>query len=180
MDKRGNAVVVGITDSEDLPGTTASYQAHKRGKRDAFVALFGGADHRRIRVTYLGGSSNDESGYDGGNVKVAPDGNVWIAGITHSDDLPMRNAIQSEYGGGDGDGFVAAFNSELTRLCFASFFGDGERNLLEGLAVSRNGSIAATGVSFKDSPAPFYVQLGPTLYAGHNVVLLSGDFKCER
>jgi hypothetical protein len=179
MDKRGNPVLTGITDSEDLPGTTASYQPHKCGERDAFVALFGGVDHRRIRVTYFGGSSNDESGYDGGNVKVAPDGNVWLTGITHSVDLPMKNAIQSEYGGGDGDGFVAAFNSELTRLCFASFFGDRDRNLLEGLAVSAN-RIAATGVSFKDSPADFHVEVGPRLYAGHNAVLLSGDFKCDQ
>jgi hypothetical protein len=179
IDKQGNPIVAGITDSEDLPRTTASYQPHKDGQRDAFLALFGGIDHRRIRATYFGGSSDDESGYDGGNVKVAPDGKVWLAGITHSNNLPMKNAIQSEYGGGDGDGFVAAFNPELTRLCFASFFGDRDRNLLEGLTVSAN-RIAATGVSFKNSPAVFHVQVGPTLYAGHNAVLLSGDFKCDQ
>jgi hypothetical protein len=179
IDKRGNPIVAGITDSEDLPGTTASYQPQNRGQRDAFLALFGNLDHRNIRATYFGGSLDDESGYDGGNVKVGPDGKVWLAGITHSKNLPMRNAIQREYGGGDGDGFVAAFSPDLTRLCFASFFGDRDRNLLEGLAVSSN-AIAATGVSFKNSPAAFHVRVGPSLYAGHNAVLLNGESKCEQ
>jgi hypothetical protein len=178
-DARGNPIATGITDSEDLPGTQDSYQPHKRGMKDAFVAAFTGANHRGVRVTYFGGSLDDESGYDGGNVKVDRHGNVWFVGITHSDDLPMRNATQSQYGAGDGDGFIAGFNPELKRLCFATYFGDTERNLLEGVAISASDSIAATGVSFRNSPSASTVQLGPTLYAGHNTVLLRGHINCD-
>jgi hypothetical protein len=148
--------------------------------KDAFVAAFTGANHGGIRVTYFGGPSDDESGYDGGNVKVDRHGNVWFVGITRSDDLPMRNATHNQYGGGDGDGFIAGLNPELKRLCFATYVGDKDRNLLEGVAISASDSIAATGVSFRNSPSASTVQLGPTLYAGHNAVLLRGHTNCDK
>ena len=179
VDPRGNPVVAGITDSLDLPGTAGSYQPVNRGKKDAFVASFQLRHGRRIRATYFGGASDDESGYDGGNVKVDRDGNVWFVGTTYSDDLPTPKGSQSRYGGGNGDGFIAAFDPRLNRLCFASYFGDKERNLLEGIAVSHTGLVAATGVSFADTPAPSLVQIGNlNLFAGHHVVLLPGSRAC--
>jgi hypothetical protein len=36
-----------------------------------------------------------------------------------------RSPSVDEYWGGEREVFVAAFNSELTQLCFASFFGGG-------------------------------------------------------
>jgi hypothetical protein len=164
VDRHGNPVVAGITDSN-------------HGKKDAFVASFEFRRGRGIRATYFGGAGDDESGYDGGNIKVDRDGNVWLVGITYSSDLPTRNASQPGYGGGNGDGFIAAFDANLKRLCFATYFGDKERNLLEGIAVSPTGLIAATGVSFADAPAPSLVQFG-NLFVGHHVALLSGSRVC--
>ncbi len=180
-DGHGNPVVSGITNSIDLPGTTGSYQPRKNGKKDAFVTKFQGRHRRNIRTTYLGGSSDDESGYDGGNIKVDRNGNVWLVGTTYSEDFPIRDAAQAQFGGGNGDGFVAAFDAELKRLCFASYFGDKERNLLEGLAVSPTGLVAATGVSFAEAPKESHVQIGNLkLFAGHHVLLLQGSGVCGR
>lgn len=78
IDRQGNPVVAGITDSVDLPGAVQSYQSANHGKKDAFVASFQVRHGRRVRTTYFGGASDDESGYDGGNVKVDPDGNVGL------------------------------------------------------------------------------------------------------
>jgi hypothetical protein len=181
VDGYGNPVVTGITDSVDLPGTAGSYQPRKHGKKDAFVSVLQVRHGRGIRTSYLGGSSDDESGYDGGNVKVDRHGNVWFAGITYSHDLPTRNASQAQFGGGNGDGFVAALDPQLRRLCFASYFGDKERNLLEGLAILPSGLVAATGVSFAEGPAGSHIRMGDSnVYAGHNVVLLPGSGVCTR
>ena len=71
------------------------------------------------------------------------------------------------------------FDPKVKRLCFASYFGDPERNLLEGLAVSPTGLVAATGVSFAEAPKPTHVQIGNLkLYAGHHVLLLQGSGVC--
>src|SRR5947208_15293465 len=150
IDRSGNPVVAGITDSMDLPRTSGAYQHANGGKEDAFLASFRGRHLRDIRATYFGGSNDDESGYDGGDVNVDRRGNIWIAGITLSTDLPTRNAPQPQFGGGNGDGFVAAFTPDLRNLCFSSYHGGQDRNLLEGLAISASGMVAATGVSFAE------------------------------
>jgi len=59
VDRRGNPVVGGITNSLDLPGTAGSYQPTNHGHTDVFVASFQLRHGRRIRTTYFGGSSDD-------------------------------------------------------------------------------------------------------------------------
>ena len=50
---------------------------------------------------------------------------------------------------------------------------------VEGIAVSRTALVAATGVSFADTPAPSAVQIGNlNLFAGHHLVLLPGIRVC--
>jgi len=179
IDRSGNPVVAGITDSMDLPRTSGAYQHANGGKRDAFLASFRGRHLRDIRATYFGGSNDDESGYDGGDIKVDRRGNIWIAGITLSTDLPTRNAPQPQFGGGNGDGFVAAFTPDLRNLCFSSYHGGRDRNLLEGLAISASGMVAATGVSFAEGPSAFHIQLRrTTVYAGAFVLLFRGEGAC--
>lgn len=67
VDRRGNPVIAGTTDSVGLPGTALSYRPANHGKKDAFVASFQLRHGARIRATYFGGASDDERGYDGGN-----------------------------------------------------------------------------------------------------------------
>jgi hypothetical protein len=177
--RRGNPVVAGITDSTDLPGTSGAYQPASGGKKDAFLAAFRGRRHREIRVTYFGGSDDDESGYDGGNIKLDRRGNVWLVGITSSTDLPTRNAPQPQLGGGQTAGFIARFTPDLSHLCFSSYHGGPGRTLLEGLAISASGTVAASGVSFAEGPSPFHIQLGRTsLRAGAFVALFQGGGPC--
>ncbi|MBK5293941.1 MAG: SBBP repeat-containing protein [Acidobacteriia bacterium] len=178
VDHDGNPVVAGITDSTDLPATGMGYRKTSGGKKDAFLVALRG---RKFRATYFGGSSNDEAGYDGGNIQVDQRGNVWVVGITKSDDLPVRNAIQPQFGGGDGDGFIAAFAPDLGSLCFSSYYGGPERNLLEGLAISATGMVAATGVSFAASASPLHITLaGGEIHAGSYWLIVNGQCGGQR
>ena len=181
VDRSGNPVVAGTTDSTDLPGTTGSYQPRNHGKKDAFLSSIHIRQHRQVRTTYLGGSKEDESAYDGGDIKVDRNGNVWVAGITYSEDLPTRNASQAQFGGGNGDGFVAVFDPNLKRLCFGSYFGDSRRNLLEGLAIAPSGLVAVTGVSFTEAPTALHIQISQSnIYAGTNLFMFQGEGVCSQ
>ena len=181
VDRSGYPVVAGTTDSTDLPGTTGSYQPRNHGRKDAFLASIDIRQHRQVRTTYLGSSKDDESAYDGGDIKVDRNGNVWVAGITYSEDLPTRNASQAQFGGGNGGGFVVVFDPSLKRLCFCSYFGDSRRNLLEGLAIAPSGLVAVTGVSFSEAPSVLHIQIGQSnIYAGTKVFLLQGEGVCSR
>jgi len=149
VDQRGDPVVAGSTDSNDLPATAGAYQSTNKGGQDAFVAKFDGKGYRKVRSTYWGGSKNDLSGGDGDDVKVDRDGNVWLVGGSSSTDLATtRNALQPKYGGGEQDGFLVAFSSDLAKLCYGSYRGGTDRDFLEGLDVSRNGLVYATGVTW--------------------------------
>ncbi|MFN7918867.1 MAG: SBBP repeat-containing protein [Bryobacteraceae bacterium] len=130
-----------------IAGRTGGFERALPGS-DAFVATFGGPELKTVRVATFGGSGMDSAGYDGQNVAIDRWGNVWFVGETHSPDLPVRNAFQPKFGGGDGDGFLAALSPDLNRVCFASYFGGPGREVLEGVAISRAGQIFATAVAF--------------------------------
>ncbi|MYB52149.1 MAG: hypothetical protein F4X77_08115 [Acidobacteriia bacterium] len=154
VDERGAPVVAGITDSEDLPVSDDAFQRTAQGGLDAFVARLDGPAFRTVRLTYYGGSQDDSSGFDGEDIKVDPSGRVWLVGLTASTDLPVLNAPQKSYGG-QTDGFVAAFSRGLTDLRFGTYSGGSGRDILEGLDVGSDGTVAVSGLTFSDDhPMP--------------------------
>jgi len=157
VDKRGRLFIAGQSDSPDLPRANQGYQKANRGGVDAFIAQIGGP------TTYFGGSKKDEAGYDGQNIAIDARGDVWIAGITYSADLPAEGT----YGGGDGDGFIAKFAPSLNKVHFASYSGSPARELGEGIAIIGGGAVM-TMVRFseKDGIAvgPLFAQAAITIW----------------
>ena len=149
VDKRGRVFIAGQTDSPDLPGARRGFQKKNHGATDAFVARIGGP------ATYFGGAGKDEAGYDGQNIAIDAEGDVWIAGMTYSADL----AAEGAYGGGDGDGFIARFSGALDRLRFAAYAGSPAREIGEGIALLPAG-VVMTMVRFGEGVAvgPFFAQ----------------------
>lgn len=145
VDRRGDPVVAGVADSKDLPTSAGAHQRVNKEGQDAFVAEFQGRGYRQVRSTYFGGTKGDSSGGDGDDVKLDAEGNIWFVGWTKSSDLPTRNALQPEYGGGDEDGFIAAFSPDLGKLCYGTYRGGTNQEGLEGLAVSSTGLVYVTG-----------------------------------
>lgn len=154
VDEGGTPVVAGITDSQDLPVSDDASQRTAQGGLDAFVARLDGPAFSTVRLTYFGGSQDDSSGFDGGDIKVDASGRVWLVGLTSSADLPVLNALQKGYGG-QTDGFVAAFSRGLTDLRFGTYSGGSGRDILEGLDVGADGTVAVSGLTFSnDYPMP--------------------------
>lgn len=154
VDAGGAPVVAGITDSHDLPASSNAFQQTAQGGLDAFVARLEGPAHKNLTLTYYGGSRDDSSGFDGKDIKVDSSGRVWLTGLTSSADLPVRDALQESYGG-QTDGFVAVFSSGLADLRFGTYSGGSGRDILEGLDVAPDGTVAVTGLTFSnDHPMP--------------------------
>ena len=63
-------------------------------------------------------------------------------------DLPTGDAFQPQYGGGDLDGFLAAFSPDLGNLCYGSYRGGTDREFLEGIDTSPTNLVYATGVTW--------------------------------
>ena len=157
LDPKGNPVVAGITESDDLMVTGGAPQKRRGGQADAFLMKLDRSGQKVLFSTYYGGSGLDHAGYDGGNVAVAASGTIWMAGLTNSRDLVVPAGYHSRYGGGEQDGFLIALSSS-GKLCYGTYAGSTARALLEGVTVADSGTVYAVGTVIrpidKDSPAP--------------------------
>ncbi len=137
-----DALVTGSTGSSNFP-TANPLQQSLRGEGDAFVARLRGDGSALVYSTYLGGSTWE----NGFGIAVDLDtGEVLVSGSTHSTDFPTANPIQSVYGGGEYDVYVARLSANGSALVYSTYLGGSDFE--EGYAVAvdpRTGDAFVTG-----------------------------------
>jgi hypothetical protein len=153
VDSAGDSYVTGMTSSKDFPVTAGALQTHFTGNADAFVAKFSPTG-ALIYATYLGGSGTTI----GHGIAVDQFGDAYVTGATNSPKFPVKNAYQSQYGGGSADAFVAKLNATGSALLYSTYLGGTEEeNLNAGvpygsIAVDNNGNAYVTGTGGGNFP----------------------------
>ncbi|MFV2045212.1 MAG: SBBP repeat-containing protein, partial [Anaerolineales bacterium] len=145
--------VVGYTNSEGLapfPTTGDAFQTNHAGAGDAFVAVVDPSEFgpsSLVYSTYYGGA-----GWDAGWALDVSEGIIYFAGHTSSDPLPLRNAIQQNYGGagflGYGDAYIAKLDPSQfgnDQLLFATYLGGIGDDFGAGIAADASGNVYAVG-----------------------------------
>jgi hypothetical protein len=127
----GNILVGGVTSSTDLPVVNSWQMSYGGGASDAFVAELLPDLSGVVRLGFFGGAGADEATTIVGDVY----GNVYLAGWTTSQDLPVRNAIQSQYGGGSEDGFLLHLQADRS-IYAATYYGGSGSDRVYGLTTS--------------------------------------------
>jgi S-layer homology domain len=160
----GEIVLLGTTDSFDLPGVAGGAQETKDGIVDAFVARIDPSLTALLQATYLGGSDHQF----GGNLAIDPsNGDVLVVGATTSSDFPgTAGGAQSTSGGGD-DLFAARLDPTLTTLIQSTYLG-GSADEEEFAAVAiqpTSGEVIVAGGT-KSSDFPGTVGGAQPVYAG--------------
>ena len=124
--------------------------------------------------TYLGGSSDDESG----GVATDSEGNIYLAGRTGSLDFPILNPFQEEFAGGGslGDVFVTKFDPTGSSILYSTYIGGAGTDICKGIAVDSQGRAVVTGTTFSGN-FPFTPGAFQTICSGQCpfVVRLSAD-----
>ena len=143
LDANGDVLVAGETTFNDFPGTSGGAQPANGGNEDAFVARLSGNLTTLLQATYLGGTNTDVA-Y---GLALDASGNVFVAGVTASDNFPgTTGGAQPANGGGDGtDAFVARLSSNLTTLMQATYIGGSGSEGAQALAVDASGNVLAAG-----------------------------------
>ncbi|MFQ5668408.1 MAG: SBBP repeat-containing protein [Candidatus Binatia bacterium] len=90
VDSAGDVYVSGATYSSNFPVTADAFQGSKRGGADAFLFRLSADFTRLVYSTYLGGTGKDLAR----TAAIDPQGNMYIAGSTKSDDWPTRSPFR--------------------------------------------------------------------------------------
>lgn len=171
VDHADNILVFGVTGSNDFPTTASSYQptfvggpplmmssfftsGHPDGT-DFFITKFN-ASGNLMSSTFLGDNTNEGLNYAyelfynygdafRGEINVDVNDNVFIASCVRGNTLIAGNAIQSSYGGGDSDGYIAKFSPNLNNLLMATYIGGNGADALYSLEFANDGSILVGG-----------------------------------
>jgi len=136
VDASDNAYITGFTYSAKFPleHPFQKVNAGANGGPNAFVSKLNAAGNALVYSTYLGGSGGMALGApglgDGGyGIAVDQDGRAYVAGVTNSNDFPIKNAFQNtnECGGSGSancsNGFVTKFDATGTGLVYSTYLG---------------------------------------------------------
>lgn len=167
-DKEGNVYLTGETSISTNLSTAGSHQPSNGGNYDAYLARFS-ANGALLWSTYYGGTGADY----GRSVATDDEGNVYLAGITASNNMATPGAHQPTPGGGN-DAFLAKFNKDGVRQWSTYYGGSGTESGF-GVAVDANGYVYLTGItgSVNNIASPGSYQ--PVKAAGNDAYLAKFD-----
>lgn len=196
-DPSGGVIVAGAANSSDLQGTENAFQRTRPGNMDGFIARFSADGSAVDYFTFLGGSFVDSIR----GIALDGSGNIWAAGGTASNDLPVTSdAANPTYAGSGTDGFLARLPMP-SRIVpgppvvapYVSYVGDEITNFGLDVAISRSpaSALSAEGVqqafgefsvfyslsNFTDADGSFnkIIQLGPDGRPINTVTLPGAD-----
>ena len=139
VDAQKNVYLTGSTESADFHTQNAS-QPLFGGQEDAFLLKLDPSGSSLNYSTFIGGTDRD-TGY---SVIVDLSGQAYVTGRTRSSDFPTLNPLQSAFGGGASDAFVAKFNGSGARH-YATYLGGGTGDEGRDIALDSEGNLYLTG-----------------------------------
>jgi len=147
VDSLGKVYLTGWTESSNFPTTSGAYDTTWNGGQDVFVSALSANGGALVYSTYLGGSSQDQSG----RIVVDGAGNAYITGYTYSPGFPTTpGAYDTTWNE------VEAFVTKLDpsgALVFSTFVGGSAEDFSRGIAIDAAGAAYVVGYTLsRDFP----------------------------
>jgi hypothetical protein len=144
----GNVYIAGYTESPDFPVTEGSFDESYNGGRDVYIAKFDENLETLLASTFLGGTGDE--GYEWPRIEMTLDenGNVIVAGLTHSVDFPTTSsAFDVTFNGGSesGDIFVTILDKDLKKLVASTYVGGEDNEWRVSIGIDDDGDIFICG-----------------------------------
>ncbi|MGY5865161.1 MAG: SBBP repeat-containing protein [Candidatus Thorarchaeota archaeon] len=142
VDAQGNAHVVLMTGSWDLPAVNA-YDDTSDDSWDTYVFKLNSTGNGLLYATYVAGSALDQP-YD---LTLDDDGNAYVCGRTGVGSFPRVNAYDST-ANGDWDVFVYKLNSTGNGLIYSTLVGGNHQDWAAGIALDEERNAYVTGTAW--------------------------------
>ncbi len=153
IDADGQAVVAGLTKSDDFPATPGSFDDSFGGGvcdfapcPDAFLAKLASDGASLVYAAYLGGSEMDE----GADIVLDGEGNLYLTGITGSSDFPFTADGYDITLEGGHDAFAAVVSADGVALTYASYLGGNNWDNGNAIALGPTGYMYLGGKTLSD------------------------------
>ena len=149
VDGAGRAYVAGFTNSPDFPVRQPLQDAFsgpmREGEGDVFVCRLTPDGSALETSTYLGGTNDDQSTA----LALGPEGDVYLAGWTLSNDFPTTARALQPLRRGGLDAFLVRLSPSASTLAltYATFLGGSGEDAAHGLAVETDGGIWISGAT---------------------------------
>lgn len=141
----GELLILGTSSSSNYPTTAGCYDnsynggnattisgiAYSNGS-DIVVTKLSANGSSLVGSTYIGGNRNDGLNISAlkfnyadearGEIMLDAQGNIYLASCTQSDNFPIVNGYQSDFGG-DQDACVVKLNANLTNIIWSTYLG---------------------------------------------------------
>ena len=164
--------------SNDYPVTTNAFQSQVGGNIDIVVSIFSADGSSLVGSSYFGGSQDDgvnnstlNSNYDDhyrGEIIVDNQNNVYVVASTSSSNFPVTaGAYDTQYNTVPSGGFsnlaqdavVLKANSDLSVLFWATYLGEDQADIGNGIRVDNDLNVYVTGTAgdsnFPTTPGSF-------------------------
>ena len=171
INNAGQLVILGTTSSLNYPTSISAYDGTFNGGNsvnyasngtnfengsDIVVSILSTDGSSLVGSTFLGGSANDGLNEDTdlaynygdifrGEVIVDDADNIYIASSTSSSGFPVTNGTVGQTLGGNQDGIVAKFNSDVSNLTWSTFLGGDNADAGYSLKLNSLGELYVTG-----------------------------------
>jgi gliding motility-associated-like protein len=171
VDNQDRIIVFGVTGSSDFPVSIGAYQSAFAGGNPVMMSTFFTSGHpdgcdffitkfnasgTLAASTFLGETAADGLNYAyelfynygdafRGEVNVDSNNNIFIGSCVRGNADIVGASTQSNYGGGDSDGYVAKLNPSLSMLMWASYFGGSGADAIYALEFANDGDLLLAG-----------------------------------
>ncbi len=164
-DASGNVYACGYTTSTANIATVGAYQTTYNANNDGFLVKFN-ANGTEAWATYFGGSGSEQCN----GVATDRNGNVYMTGSTTSaTGIAFNSTLQSAYGGGTGDAFLAKFNSAGT-IQWSTYIGGTGNDIGYSVACDKWRSVYVAGAT----GSPTAITAGSNIFDGTENGTLNG------
>lgn len=142
VDEAGIIYAGGMTSSDSGLRLVNPIQSVYGGEwDDGFVLKLNPWTNQMLFSTYLGGAGRDEIW----GIDLDSAGNIYIAGGTNSSNFPLRAPLQSSYGGGEWDAFVAKIDGATYQLLYSTYLGGAAYDFAWGLELDSGDNVYIVG-----------------------------------
>jgi len=171
LDDEGNAYVTGTTWSSDFPTTESAYN-RTYDYFDCFVFKLSADGSSLLYSTYAGGSEVD----DGLSIALDNEENVYITGVTYSNNFPTtENAYSRTKDSDSSDCFVFKLTADGSSLLYSTFIGGSKMEYEFSITLDNEGNAYVIGYTLS-SDFPTTKNAYDTSYNGDGGIYFGDCF----